>query len=120
MSVASPGSSGGSSTGSSRGSSTGEVVVRVRNTGSRPGREVVQVYASRPGGAVPRPRRWLAGFATVDAAPGEEAAVTVTLRRRAFEHWDAATGAWALEPGAFRLEIGSSAAALPLTTEIVP
>ncbi|GAA5058574.1 beta-glucosidase [Thermocatellispora tengchongensis] len=120
VSVASPGSSGGSSTGSSRGSSTGEVVVRVRNTGSRPGREVVQVYASRPGGAVPRPRRWLAGFATVDAAPGEEAAVTVTLRRRAFEHWDAATGAWALEPGAFRLEIGSSAAALPLTTEIVP
>ncbi|MEU7749645.1 glycoside hydrolase family 3 C-terminal domain-containing protein, partial [Nonomuraea sp. NPDC049158] len=86
----------------------GEVTVRVRNAGDRPGREVVQVYASRPDSAVERPRRWLAGFATVDAAPGEEVAVTVTVRRRAFEHWDIAAGRWAVEPGTFQLEIGSS------------
>ncbi|MCA2224960.1 beta-glucosidase [Nonomuraea aurantiaca] len=86
----------------------GEITVRVRNAGDRPGREVVQVYASRPGSAVERPRRWLAGFATVDAAPGEEVAVTVTVRRRAFEHWDVAAGRWAVEPGTFQLEVGSS------------
>ncbi|WP_433509367.1 beta-glucosidase family protein [Nonomuraea sp. CA-143628] len=86
----------------------GEVTVRVRNAGDRAGREVVQVYASRPDSAVERPRRWLAGFATVDAAPGEEVAVTVTVRRRAFEHWDVAAGRWAVEPGTFQLEIGSS------------
>ena len=43
------------------------VRVRVRNTGTRLGREVVQVYASRPDSAVVRPRRWLVGFAAVGA-----------------------------------------------------
>ena len=47
------------------------VCVEVRNTGARPGREVVQLYASRPGSAVERPAKWLAGFAAVDADPGE-------------------------------------------------
>jgi beta-glucosidase len=38
------------------------VCVEVRNTGTRPGREVVQVYASRPDSSVERPVKWLAGF----------------------------------------------------------
>ena len=46
------------------------VCVEVRNTGARRGREVVQVYASRPDSAVERPVKWLAGFAVVDAGPG--------------------------------------------------
>ncbi len=92
-----------------------EAVVRVRNTGERPGREVVQVYASRPGSAVDRPERWLVGFATVDAAPGEEAAVTVPIARRALEYWD---GGWQLEPGAFTLAAGSSLEVLPLTAQL--
>ncbi|MEU7858171.1 glycoside hydrolase family 3 C-terminal domain-containing protein [Nonomuraea sp. NPDC049141] len=94
---------------------TAEVTVLVRNTGDRPGREVVQVYASRPDSAVERSPRWLAGFATVDAAPGEEVAVTVTVRRRAVEHWDVAAGRWAVEPGTFRLEVGSSSDAKTLS-----
>jgi beta-glucosidase len=93
----------------------GAVVVRVRNSGERPGREVVQVYASRPDSAVDRPARWLVGFATVDAAPGEEVAVTVPVARRALEHWD---GGWQLEPGEFTLAAGSSLAALPLTARL--
>ncbi|MBT2232539.1 beta-glucosidase [Nonomuraea sp. NEAU-A123] len=94
---------------------TAEVTVLVRNTGDRPGREVVQVYASRPDSAIERSPRWLAGFATVDAASGEEVAVTVTVRRRAVEHWDVAAGRWAVEPGTFRLEVGSSSAAKTLS-----
>ncbi|HEX9343775.1 MAG TPA: glycoside hydrolase family 3 C-terminal domain-containing protein, partial [Actinomycetota bacterium] len=42
--------------------------VTVRNSGHRPGRELVQVYASRPDSTIPRPARWLAGFAPADAA----------------------------------------------------
>jgi beta-glucosidase len=52
--------------------------VRLKNTGTRPGRDVVQAYASRPDSAVPRPRRWLVGFAAA-AAAGEE--LTVPRRR---------------------------------------
>ncbi|MGH3161702.1 MAG: glycoside hydrolase family 3 C-terminal domain-containing protein, partial [Streptosporangiaceae bacterium] len=89
------------------------VCVEVRNTGSRPGREVVQVYASRPDSAVERPVRWLAGFAAVDADPGETVTVGILLPERAFQHW--ADGGWTLEAGTFALAAGSSSASLPLT-----
>jgi fibronectin type III domain protein len=90
------------------------VQARVRNRGRRAGREVVQVYASRPDSAVERPSRWLAGFATVDAGPGEEATVEVAVPARAFAHWDGGSHAWRTEPGVFRLAVGRSASDLPL------
>jgi beta-glucosidase len=92
------------------------VCVTVRNTGSRRGREVVQVYASRPGSAVERPAKWLAGFATVDADPGETVTVGILLPERAFQHWTG--GGWSTEPGTFVLAAGPSSASLPLTTTI--
>ena len=87
--------------------------VRLANTGTRRGREVVQVYASRPDSAIERPPRWLAGFAVVEADAGEEVIVDVPLSPRAFEHWD---GGWQTEPGAFVLEAGRSVADLRLTS----
>ncbi|HMI26853.1 MAG TPA: glycoside hydrolase family 3 C-terminal domain-containing protein, partial [Streptosporangiaceae bacterium] len=92
------------------------VCVEVRNTGSRPGREVVQVYASRPDSAVERPVRWLAGFAAVEADPGETVNVGILLPERAFQHWF--DGGWTLEAGTFTLAAGSSSASLPLTAAV--
>jgi beta-glucosidase len=94
------------------------VTVRLRNTGGRHGREVVQVYASRPDSAVERPVRWLVGFAAVDAHPGEEVAASLRLAPRAFQHWDAEGGGWTAEPGTFSLAAGPSSAQLPLETRI--
>ena len=87
--------------------------VRLANTGTRRGREVVQIYASRPDSAIERPPRWLAGFAVVEADAGEEVIVDVPLSERAFQHWD---GGWQTEPGAFVLEAGRSVADLRLTS----
>ena len=92
--------------------------MRLRNRGARPGREIVQVYASRPDSAVERPLRWLAGFATAEADPGAEVTVTVPLGARAFQHWDAEAGAWAVEAGTFVLAAGPSSGDLPVTAEI--
>jgi beta-glucosidase len=89
------------------------VCVEVRNTGTRAGREVVQVYASRPDSAVERPVKWLAGFAAVDAGPGEAVNVGILIPERVFQHWS--DGGWTLEAGAFTLSAGSSSASLPLT-----
>lgn len=97
----------------------GHVEVRVRNTGTRHGREVVQVYLSRPDSAVDRPARWLAGFAGVGAEPGERVAVRIPLPARALAHWDTGAQGWAVEPGAYRVEVGPSSADLPLVAEIV-
>ena len=82
----------------------GHVTVRLRNAGERRGREVVQVYASKPDSAIERPPRWLAGFAIAEADPGEEVEVQVTIDPRAFQHWD---GGWKTEPGEFDLEANS-------------
>ena len=85
------------------------VRVGVRNTGDRRGGEVVQIYASRPDSAVPRPVRWLAGFAGVQADPGEEVDVLVDVAWRSLAHWDPAGHAFAVEKGTFTLEAGRSA-----------
>jgi beta-glucosidase len=94
------------------------VTVEVRNTGRRPSREVVQVYASRPDSAVQRPDRWLVGFAAVAAEPGEPASATIIVPPRAFAHWSVDDGGWVLEPGTFVLAAGPSSAVLPISTRI--
>ena len=47
------------------------VVVDVRNTGTRAGDEVVQLYVDLALGSDPRPLRTLRGFQRVSLAPGE-------------------------------------------------
>ncbi|MFE6614656.1 glycoside hydrolase family 3 protein [Amycolatopsis sp. NPDC057786] len=93
------------------------VMVTVHNAGVRDGREVVQVYAARLDSAVDRPRRWLAGFATVECSAGARATVDITVPRRAFAHWD---GGWAVEPGEFEFHIGRSVADSRLVRTVTP
>jgi beta-glucosidase len=92
------------------------VCLQLRNTGPRRGREVVQVYASRPDSTVLRPVKWLAGFAAVDAGPGETVGFGILIPERAFQHWT--DQGWAIEPGSFVLAAGPSSASLPLTTRV--
>jgi beta-glucosidase len=94
------------------------VTVRVRNTGSRQGREVVQVYLAPVDGDPSRPARALAGFASVEAVAGETVTATITLPRRAFEVWDEASRHWVYRPGAYDLQVGASSANCPRTLRI--
>jgi beta-glucosidase len=98
------------------------VSVRVRNTGRRAGREVVQIYLTRPGSTVTRPARWLAGFASAVAAPGETVEVAVEVQPRALQHWSTVDHAWRTEPGEFEVYVGRSAGDLTLraTTVVTP
>lgn len=99
-----------------------QVAATVRNTGTRPGREVVQVYLSRPESAVERPVRWLGGFASVSAEPGPPSVVSVRVPRRALEHWDEQAGGWRLEPGTWMVTVarhaGEAAADTALTRAV--
>ncbi|MFE0802196.1 glycoside hydrolase family 3 C-terminal domain-containing protein [Streptomyces sp. NPDC058812] len=85
------------------------VRVTVRNTGTRAGREVVQVYLARPGSAVERPVRWFAGYAAVRAEAGRTASAEVVVRPSALRHWSEADHGWTTEPGPYRLVVGRSA-----------
>ncbi|WP_027346627.1 beta-glucosidase [Hamadaea tsunoensis] len=83
--------------------------VTLRNTGSRPGREVVQVYLApvEPGD---RPGRWLAGFASVVAESGESVTVEVELPERTFSSWDNGNKGWRRRAGAYRVTAGGLSA----------
>jgi beta-glucosidase len=94
-------------------------VVRVRNTGSRRGKQVVQLYASRPDSAVERPARWLAGFTVVEVDAGEVVEVPVAVHARSLRHWDPQLSGWSVEPGALVLSVGSSAGELSVSTTVV-
>jgi beta-glucosidase len=91
------------------------VTVTVRNTGTRAGREVVQLYAG-PAGPDPsrlsRPRRWLAGFASLAAGPGQTATATIELPERAFGVWQAG---WQTVAGEYAIEAAHSIADIRLT-----
>jgi beta-glucosidase len=91
--------------------------VQVRNTGDRSGKQVVQVYAARPGSALPRPARWLAGFAVVTAEPGEAVDVPIAVASRALRHWESGRG-WAVEPGEVLLSTGPHAGDLRASTTV--
>ncbi|WP_330349909.1 beta-glucosidase family protein [Streptomyces sp. NBC_00582] len=86
------------------------VTVRVRNTGERAGREVVQVYLAPTEPGTDRPARRLAAFGAVQAGPGESAEVTVELPRRAFEVWDEAAHRWFFVKGSYEIQVGRSLA----------
>ncbi|MFI7135155.1 glycoside hydrolase family 3 N-terminal domain-containing protein [Nonomuraea sp. NPDC050153] len=86
-----------------------EISCLVRNTGDRPGAEVVQLYLDDPVAQLPRPITQLAGFARVELAPGESARLTFKV------HADR-TGFTGLEhrrivePGDINVMIGASSA----------
>ncbi|MFD3539297.1 beta-glucosidase [Streptomyces sp. NPDC058662] len=79
------------------------VRVRLTNTGSRPGREVVQVYLAPVADTVERPADWLAAFAGAEAGPGESVEVEIPLPARAFEIWDEESGGWRRIGGAYEV-----------------
>ncbi|MFJ6387062.1 glycoside hydrolase family 3 protein [Streptomyces sp. NPDC091972] len=84
------------------------VRVRLRNSGARPGREVVQVYLAPGEPDAERPTRRLAGFAGVEAGPGESVEATVEIPRRAFEIWDEKTSSWSYVKGSYEIQVGRS------------
>jgi beta-glucosidase len=92
------------------------VTVSVTNSGTRRGREVVQVYLAPqvPDG---RPARWLAGFDVVEAGPGESVVTTVFLPERAFQTWTEA--GWRTVTGTYAVEVGRSCADRPLSASVV-
>ncbi|QLJ06459.1 glycoside hydrolase family 3 protein [Streptomyces sp. NEAU-sy36] len=94
------------------------VRLRLRNTGARAGREVAQVYLARPGAALEYPERWLAGYAAVQAGPGETVTAEVSVPARLLRHWDERAGRWRTEPGPCRVLAGRSAGDLPLGLEV--
>jgi beta-glucosidase len=89
--------------------------ITLSNTGHRPGKQVVQVYAEKQDSAVDRPARWLVASAPVRADSGTSVTTQINVPTRLLAHWDRG---WQYETGAYRLLIGTSVEDLPMTAEI--
>lgn len=85
------------------------VSVAVRNTGSRAGAEVVQLYLHDPVAQVTRPVVRLIGYAKVRLAPGEERRVSFQVPADAAAFTGVA-GRRVVEPGELELRLSASSA----------
>ncbi|NBH91310.1 glycosyl hydrolase [Duncaniella sp. C9] len=91
------------------------ITIPVSNTGSVEGKEVVQLYIGDESASVLRPLKELKGFEKISLKPGEEKAVTFTVKPDDLKFYDDKTGSWRAEPGKFKAYIGSSSADIRAT-----
>ena len=95
------------------------VTVLVKNTGTRDGEEVVQLYASYPDSKVERPAKQLRAFSRVPISAGEVKEVVFDIPKEDFAYWDEAQNKFVIEPGKVQLLIGSSSADIRLEGEVL-
>jgi beta-glucosidase len=93
-----------------------EVRVRVKNTGDRPGKETVQLYIEDLVSSVSTPVKQLRGFAKLSLAPGEAKTCSFRLAPDDLALYDADLRR-VVEPGQFRVMVGSSSEDIRLTGE---
>ena len=85
-----------------------QVTVKVKNTGSYAGKEIVQLYVKDNESTVIRPQKELKQFAKIELQPGEVQSVSFTLDKRAFAYYNVDLKDWHVESGEFSILIGKS------------
>ncbi len=92
--------------------------VKVKNVGSRAGKEVVQLYVGDDESTAIRPVKELKGFEKVYLAPGEEKTVEFTLDKRSFAWYNTDINDWYVETGDFTVSVGRSSREIELTAKV--
>jgi len=90
------------------GSDPVDIQLAVKNTGSRPGAEVVQLYIHEDKPKIDRPMRELKRFQRVELKPGESTIVHFALDRAALSYWSPEKKDWVADPGTFEIQVGAS------------
>lgn len=91
--------------------------VNVKNTGSKAGSEVVQLYIKDVLASVSRPIIELKGFQKVELQPGESKSVTIEVPVKELQFLDEKMS-WTVEKGTYRIMVGNSSKNLSLKQNI--
>jgi beta-glucosidase len=83
-----------------------QVSTTVKNTGSRAGKEVVQLYLRPIDPPVKRPDKELRAFRKITLAPGEEKSVNFTLWPKDFAYYNVGSKKWITAPGEYEILVG--------------
>jgi beta-glucosidase len=94
------------------------VTVKVKNTGSRKGKEVVQLYVSPAAGETIRPVSELRGFEKIELESEQEKEVTFILDMRAFAYWNEEIHDWYVESGEYQIQIGKNSQEIVLSVPV--
>jgi beta-glucosidase len=91
----------------------------LKNTGTRAGTEIAEVYAALPATANEPPKR-LVGWARIALNPGESKQIAVPVDRDRLTIFDVAHHDWTLVPGQYTILVGGSSRDLPLNGPLTP
>lgn len=94
------------------------VTFKVKNTGTRDGAEVAQLYVADRQSSIFRPKKELKGFEKVFLKAGEEKEVSLTLTSRAFAYYNVLIGDWHVESGDFDILVGASSRDIRLQSSV--
>jgi len=83
------------------------VSVDVKNTGSRKGAEVVQMYIRDDYSSVPRPVKELKGFKKITLDAGQSQTVSFIIDPEQLSFYDT-NMKWVVEPGDFTIMVGTA------------
>jgi len=86
----------------------------VKNTGTRAGAEIAEVYARLPKGS-DEPFKRLVGWKRITLAPGEAQTVTVSIDPQVLETFDETMNRWSFAPGDYEVLVGPSSDKTALT-----
>ena len=95
-----------------------KVKVTVKNEGSMPADEVVQLYVHRVDSQVEWPFKELKAFQRVTLAAGESKTVELTVPVKELRYWNVDTNAWELEHGKLQILVGSASDDIRQSTEV--
>lgn len=94
------------------------VTIPVTNIGKVAGKEVVQLYVGDEKCSLQRPVKELKKFSKVNLLSGKTVDVTFTIDEDDFKFYDDRKSEWVVEPGKFKLYIGSSSVSVPVQINI--
>ncbi len=94
-----------------------KVKLKVRNTGSIAGAEIVQIYVSMPESVVFSAPKELKGFCKVFLNPGEIKEVEFALNNRSFSFYNPSSG-WTIEGGIYEIQAASSSRHMHLSCKV--
>ena len=95
------------------------VSVKVKNTGSVPGKEVIQVYLSKIASKTYRPLRELKSYKkTRLLMPGEEETVDMAIEKEMRKYYETSLHSYLLEDGGYKVLVGCSSRDIRLEAEI--
>lgn len=95
------------------------VTVRIENTGTRDGEEVVQLYVSFPDSKIVRPIKQLKGFKRAMIPQGESKSLTFELKPEDLAYRDDAANKFVVESGRINIMVGASSEDIRLTRKVI-